>query len=200
MSTDDHNIPTTIMAQIRRQASEDWADDPDMLNHMIDEECEAFEELHTMKIENLLTSVLMGLKEAAGREHPMSYSEQLDYVRNEAKRYLYVRKLRKDIEPIKDLLIKIEKIIGSECYNANIQNYGPGGVWEGEGRSFRYPVTVIVDDKNDRLRTVSPDVESEVLMTGRYKFGANELNIFRALAKVIDLLQDEYGLQLTRPK
>ena len=37
-------------------------------------------------------------------------------------------------------------------------------------------------------------------MTGRYKFGANELNIFRALAKVIDLLQDEYGLQLTRPK
>ena len=110
MSTDDHNIPTTIMAQIRRQASEDWADDPDMLNHMIDEECEAFEELHTMKIENLLTSVLMGLKEAAGREHPMSYSEQLDYVRNEAKRYLYVRKLRKDIEPIKDLLIKIEKL------------------------------------------------------------------------------------------
>ncbi|MBZ9755261.1 hypothetical protein LB524_08180 [Mesorhizobium sp. ESP6-5] len=41
----------------------------------------------------------------------------------------------------KTLLIKFESIIGNECYNANIQNWGPGGVFQGEGREFRYPIT-----------------------------------------------------------
>jgi len=40
-------------------------------------------------------------------------------------------------------------IIGSECYIANIQNYSAWGVWEGEGRSFRYPVTYIRDGQEE---------------------------------------------------
>ena len=39
----------------------------------------------------------------------------------------------------KNLLLTLETIIGSQCYNGNIQNYGPYGVWEGEGRGYRYP-------------------------------------------------------------
>ena len=37
-------------------------------------------------------------------------------------------------------------------------------------------------------------------MTGRYKFGANELNIFRALRKVVEMLQTEYGLRVEQVK
>lgn len=108
--------------------------------------------------------------------------------------------MEKKIEPIKELLIKMESIIGNECYNQSMQNYGPGGIWEGEGRSFRYPVTLIVDDKDTKRWNISSDVNAEILMTGRYKFGANELNIFRALGKVVEMLQTEYELQVEQVK
>ena len=94
----------------------------------------------------------------------------------------------------------MEDIIGNECYNQNIQNYGPGGVWEGEGRSFRYPITFIVDDKDDKRRNVSSSIDTEILMTGRYKFGSNELNIFRALVKIVEMLQAEYNFHAKRGK
>ena len=35
-------------------------------------------------------------------------------------------------EKRKRLLIELEDIVGNEFYNANIQNWGPGGVFEGE--------------------------------------------------------------------
>ena len=108
--------------------------------------------------------------------------------------------MEKKIEPIKELLIKMESIIGNECYNQSIQNYGPGGIWEGEGRSFRYPVTLIVDAKDDKRWGISSDVDAEILMTSRYKFGANELNIFRELRKVVEMLQTEYGLRVEQVK
>ncbi len=31
-------------------------------------------------------------------------------------------------EKRKELLIKLEFLIGNECYNSNIQNYGHGGI------------------------------------------------------------------------
>jgi hypothetical protein len=37
----------------------------------------------------------------------------------------------------KRLLIELEEIVGSEFYNANIQNWSPGGVFKGAGRAFR---------------------------------------------------------------
>lgn len=44
-------------------------------------------------------------------------------------------------EKRKRLLIELAKIVGNEFYNGSIQNWGPGGVFEGEGRSFRYKLT-----------------------------------------------------------
>ncbi len=41
------------------------------------------------------------------------------------------------------LLLELENIIGNECYNANIQNWGPNGVFEGDGREFRYPMRLL---------------------------------------------------------
>ncbi len=40
------------------------------------------------------------------------------------------------------LLAELEQIVGNNCYNGSIQNYGPYGVYEGAGRYFRYPLTV----------------------------------------------------------
>jgi hypothetical protein len=43
---------------------------------------------------------------------------------------------------------------------------------------------------------VHDDLAPEALITGHYKVGANEMNVYRALVAIVDLLQDEYGLQI----
>lgn len=94
----------------------------------------------------------------------------------------------------KELLVKMEYIIGNSCYNGNIQNWGPGGRFEGEGRDFRYPVTFYDEEGNkDKKRRVDGSMPIEKLRTGCYAFGANELHIFEALEKVLDMLQKELG-------
>ncbi len=40
------------------------------------------------------------------------------------------------------LLREMEAIIGDECYNGNIQNWGPNGAFYGTGREFRYPTNI----------------------------------------------------------
>jgi hypothetical protein len=60
-------------------------------------------------------------------------------------------------EKRKRLLIELEEIIGHEFYNAKIQNWGPGGVFEGEGRELRYPVT-FHDEVGKTIKTKQDDV------------------------------------------
>ena len=200
MGTESRDIPETVVKQIEQKAREDWADDPDMVDHIIDTEFEAYRELQTMEVDNVPNSVLEELKDAAGDEFPGDYAEQRDFVEEGAKVYLYNQQVREKIEPIKDLLIKMESIIGNECYNTNMQNWGSGGIWEGEGRSFRYPITLELGDKSVKRRRVSINIVPETLMTGRYKFGANELNIFIALEKIVEMLQVDYGLDVKTGK
>lgn len=92
---------------------------------------------------------------------------------------------RKLTKARKALLIELESIIGNECYNANIQNWGPGGVFEGEGREFRYPIT-FRDEEGQKLkrRRVEPSLSNATLLGGYYAFGANELHIMHAFPKV----------------
>lgn len=97
----------------------------------------------------------------------------------------------------KRLLIKMEKIIGSSCFNGNIQNWGPNGQWLGEGRAFRYPLRL---NKLGSKRVVGSDISMEDLMTGRYAFGANQLHIMRALDEIIDMLQNDYGMKMDETK
>ena len=42
------------------------------------------------------------------------------------------------------------------------------------------------------------DLQPEVLITGHYKFGANELSIYRALVRIVDMLEADYGLKIAR--
>lgn len=160
-------------------------------------EIEAFQELHAAKFDGVPPKEISRLRNEAEQSFPDDFTGQRDYVVAGARRFIYVRDLRARIEPIKNLLIEMEGIIGDECYNANIQNYGPGGIWEGEGRSFRYPVKFDKGDESSKCRYVAADIDPEVLMTGRYQFGSNELGIFRALVKVIEMLEHDYGIRIT---
>ena len=95
------------------------------------------------------------------------------------------------------LLVRMESMLGNECYNANIQNYGPGGVREAAGRSFRYPLTVRNQDGTTlkvREASVPPSVPNSVLLSGYYAFGANQLDVMASLNRILDHLEQHYGL------
>jgi hypothetical protein len=97
----------------------------------------------------------------------------------------------------KRLLIELEDIVGSEFYNRNIQNWGPGGVFEGEGRALRYPVTMRgKGGKVIKTKHVDATLPAATIITGMYRLGANELGIMRALDLVVSHLERNYGLDL----
>lgn len=99
----------------------------------------------------------------------------------------------------KRVLQELEQIVEDQTYNASIQNWGPGGVFLGEGRKFRYPVTVI-DAKGVKLKRWSPiDGDSGEMIKGAYyAFGANNLHIGMGLLKVVEYLEKNYGLDLNK--
>jgi len=120
----------------------------------------------------------------------------------------YRSKDRDHYEPViamnekrKRLLIELEDIIGHEFYNAKIQNWGPGGVFEGEGRELRYPVTFHdKDGKTIKTKHVDANLPAGTIMTGGYKLGQNELRIMRALDLMLTHLERKHGLHLGKTK
>ncbi len=162
----------------------------------VENEVEAYSELQD-KPEDIPAEIFGELKAKAATENDW-YSSQRDEVSGGVQHFRYVRDTRAKISPIRELLIRMEAIIGDECYNDNIQNYSSWGVWEGEGRSFRYPVTVLRNGETEKRRSRFDDLQPEELVTGHYRFGANELSIYRALIKIVDMLEADYGLQLPR--
>src|SRR5262245_59866149 len=104
-------------------------------------------------------------------------------------------------EKRKRLLIELEDIIGHEFYNAKVQNWGPGGVFEGEGRELRYPVTFRdKDGKTIKTKHVGAGLPAERVITGIYKIGQNELSIMRALDLIVSHLERKHGLDLGKAK
>ncbi len=110
--------------------------------------------------------------------------------------YKEVVEIREKILPYKSLLIELEEIVGSECYNQNIQNYSSWGEFAGEGRGFRYPVTLFTNHEARKLKKIPLSTPGEELIRGYYSFGANDLNIYRALFKVVEHLEEKYGFEL----
>ncbi|QXH36556.1 hypothetical protein [Pseudomonas muyukensis] len=105
------------------------------------------------------------------------------------------------------LLHEIEYEIGSECYNGNIQNFGPGGTWEGEGRDFRYPIRFTNSDGvREKYRGELPYTKStsgemancilgeERFNSAHYAFGANELYILRGIKHALEKLETRFGI------
>ena len=96
------------------------------------------------------------------------------------------------------LLTELAEVVGGYCYNGNIQNYGPHGMYEGEGRSFQYSLT-IVDRDGDVRKLKYPstaEISPDMLISGHFKFGANQLNIINALDRVLLKLEEEHDLKL----
>jgi hypothetical protein len=97
----------------------------------------------------------------------------------------------------KRLLIELEDIIGHQFYNAKIQNWGPGGVFEGEGRALRYPVIFHNEDgKTIKTKHVDPGLPAGTVITGTYKFGQNEISIMRALDMMLTHLERKHNLKI----
>lgn len=105
--------------------------------------------------------------------------------------YKEVVEIREKTSPYKSLLIELEEIVGSECYNQNIQNYSSWGEFAGEGRGFRYPVTLVTNHQARKLKEIPMSTPGEELIAGYYSFGANDLNIYRALFKVVKHLEEK---------
>lgn len=104
-------------------------------------------------------------------------------------------------EKRKRLQIELENIVGKEFYNGNIQNWGPGGVFEGGGRALRYPITFRdKDSKTIKTKHVDPALPADTVITGMYRLGANELSIIRALDLAVSHLERNHDLDLGKAK
>lgn len=97
----------------------------------------------------------------------------------------------------KRILLSMENAIAKSCYNGNVQNYGPWGVPETEGRFFRFPIT-LHNNACANIKTKIPDVgvSMESLRASYYKFGANELHVLDALEYILQNLEKEFDLNI----
>jgi hypothetical protein len=161
----------------------------------VSDEVDAFNTLAGLAPEDIPVDFVTEQKRKASAEHDW-FASQLEDVQQAIEGYRYVQRTRAKVGPIREILVRMEAIIGSECYNANIQNYSAWGVWEGEGRAFRYPVTYIRNGQEEKRKARVDDLDPETLITGHYKFGANELSIHRALVRIVDMLKADYGLRI----
>lgn len=96
----------------------------------------------------------------------------------------------------RELLIAMESLLGNECYNASIQNYGPGGVREADGRSFRYPVMLRASDgakTKVREHRIPATASNEMVRSGYYQFGANQLDVMAGLERILEYLEKRHG-------
>lgn len=172
--------------------AEEYGESWEMRAGFVTEEVDAFAALAVMTPDDVPAAMLDGWKRDAAAEHDW-FQHQLEDVERHVARHRYIERTRATVEPIRDLLTAMERIIGSECYNGNIQNYGAGGVWEGEGRSFRYPASFVIGDRVQKRPGGTDEIAPEELITGHYRFGANELGIYRALVRVVEMLERDYG-------
>jgi hypothetical protein len=51
-----------------------------------------------------------------------------------------------------------------------------------------------------KTKQVDPSLPATTVMTGMYKFGANELTIMQALHRIVTLLERRYGFDVSKPR
>ena len=98
----------------------------------------------------------------------------------------------------KELLIALSRIVRSNCYNGNIQNYARWGERESEGRWFTYPEKHV--DHNNKAAP-PPDnlhVQPPGLLRAVYcAFGANKLFVYRAIDQLLSYLEKHHLLEIS---
>lgn len=91
------------------------------------------------------------------------------------------------------LISELEYLIGHQCFNPNSYD----GYTGEEGRTFRYPVVYI--NKNDtevKTKAHVINCNEKSIHTMCYKFGSNHLYIGDALIKVLQYLEENYGIDI----
>lgn len=182
------------IVEAAKETYEGW----DEIATEIEDEVGALKKLMEYEPFDIPKQLLDQWRKEAEEENECYFRGQLEAVEKKVRQHESIKNTRREIDPIKQLLIELEDIVGSECYNGNIQNYSSWGELESEGRSFRYPVKFFNGKEETKKRSVTKDIPSEELITGYYPFGANELSIYRALHKVLKHLEKNYGLKLPK--
>lgn len=94
-----------------------------------------------------------------------------------------------------ELICELEYIVGKECYNPSSYN----GYTMEEGCTFRYPVCYLKNNNTKcKTRGIIKDLAKDSLDSICYKFGSNELYIGGALYKVLQQLENKYGLDFEK--
>lgn len=89
---------------------------------------------------------------------------------------------RRKIDPIRKLLIDLENIVAKNCYNEGIGNY------------IRYPIKYINKEHYEVKTEIPHSLQSEQLLRSYYSFGANRLEIYKALEEIVEYLKKNYNL------
>jgi hypothetical protein len=93
------------------------------------------------------------------------------------------------------LLIELEQMIGGKIWSDGTQNGTDG--WD-KGRYIRYPLRFLLPG-DQKFKAVPENLSDDMLMTGYYAFGSNQLQIFHALSAILDRLEDGYSLEISEP-
>ena len=101
-----------------------------------------------------------------------------------------------------NVITDLEYIIGWSCYNPNSYD---GWTCE-EGRSFRYPVNVQIHEDEYYIKIRSKVSETDyierltakMIKSMKYKFGSNEMYIGGGLIRVLEYLENRYGIDFNQ--
>ena len=99
---------------------------------------------------------------------------------------------------ITELICSLEYIIGKQTYNPNSYNG-----WTGEeGLGFKYPVNYcqsyddLVEDKYLKTKFKIEYMHPKCIHTMNYAFGSNHLYIGTGIVRILEFLEDRYGLNI----
>lgn len=102
-----------------------------------------------------------------------------------------------DYSQLKDMISDLEYIISKECSNTQYFNKKVGNA----GKQYRYPVKFNQNGKNyicrGKVNINEPTAEQEI-KSMRYEFGSNHLYIGKAIASILEYMEDRYELDFYR--
>jgi len=150
-------------------------------------ELEAGEKIRELiKDAHLPQEVLLEILDTAEKENPVSIYERHVCIEAAINQYRRDQYIATEVAPRRELLISLENILARSCSNYHADNY-------------RYPLTISSGIKQRKIRLVDDSVSNELLLTGSYEFGANSLEVYKALLEMIRHIEERYGVNLKAP-
>ena len=159
----DFGAPLEVQQRLIEIAKSDFSSWCDILAS-VQSEVHAYQKIDEFAPEWVCAESLAEWKALAKEKFDSQYEDQLAFLTERAEKEVYIAETRRAVDPIKTLLIELERIVGNECYNGNIQNHGSWGVLEGVGRQFRYPIVFYKESGEEKRWAVPNDIPRETLI------------------------------------